>query len=214
MRNILNVVFDILLLMAIVIAAVGHMLPWFRAEARPDRFGHIQFLDGRDFKIDPKQPPDERRRAEEEARRQLAIELMSFQAWHAFRSGIALAALALLVALSLLINWGTIIRRFLVLGMFGSCLMAILFITLSMTHYPITEWHRQYAGRLWTDAGFAVALAPACVAAALSLIRMIWTMPPVRPKAALAGLPDASPFEPASRTPERADKPELFAQRD
>ena len=32
MRSILNVIFDILTLMALVIAGVGHMLPWFRAD--------------------------------------------------------------------------------------------------------------------------------------------------------------------------------------
>ena len=125
MRSILNVIFDILTLMALVIAGVGHMLPWFRADLRSDRF------EARDLKLDWPQQPN--RAPEQEARRQLSVDLMSFQAWHAFRSGIALAVLAALVALSLLINWGPVPRRVLVPGMFASCLVSILFITLSMT---------------------------------------------------------------------------------
>src|SRR5262249_21345343 len=143
MRNILNVIFDILMLMAIVIAGVGHMLPWFRSDLRTDRL-----IIQRDFKGDFKQE-EETRRAAEEARRQVSMELMSFQAWPAPGGGIARAVLAFLVALSLLINGGPLMRRILVLAMFAGCLVAIVFITLSVTHYPITKWHRQYAGRLW-----------------------------------------------------------------
>ena len=65
MRSILNVIFDILTLMALVIAGVGHMLPWFRADLRSDRF------EARDFKLDWPQRPD--RAPEQEARRQLSV---------------------------------------------------------------------------------------------------------------------------------------------
>ena len=206
MRSILNVIFDILTLMALVIAGVGHMLPWFRADLRSDRF------DVRGFKLDWPQQPD--RAAEQEGRRQLWVDLMSFQAWHASRSGVALAVLAALVALSLLINWGPVPRRVLVLGMFASCLVSILFITLSMTHYPITELHERYAGRLWTDAGFAVALAPVCFAAGFSLIRMIWTMPPVRPRPVATPLPQATPLESPARPRDRIHDTGVFVPRE
>jgi hypothetical protein len=213
MRNILNVVFDILTLMAIVIAGVGHMLPWFRSDLRADRIMGKEFKgDFRDF-----QQAEQARHAEDEARRQTSIEIMAFQAWHASRSGVALAVLAVLVSLSLLINWRPLMRRILVLAMFASCLVAILFITLSMTHYPITEWHRQYAGRLWTDAGFVTALAPTCFAAAFCLIRMIWTMPPVRARPAPPpDLPQATPLEtrPPLRPRERMDDAGLFVPRE
>jgi len=192
--------------MALVIAGVGHMLPWFRADLRSDRF------DARGFKLDWPQQPD--RAAEQEARRQLSVDLMSFQAWHASRSGVALAVLAALVALSLLINWGPVPRRVLVLGMFASCLVSILFITLSMTHYPITEYHERYAGRLWTDAGFAVALAPVCFAAGFSLIRMIWTMPPVRVRPVATPLPQATPLDTPARPRDRVHDTGLFTPRE
>src|SRR5436305_74081 len=77
MRSLLNMIFDILTLMALVIAGVGHMLPWFRADLRSDRF------EARDFKLDWPQQPN--RAPEQEARRQLSVNLMSFQAWHASR---------------------------------------------------------------------------------------------------------------------------------
>ena len=176
-----NVIADMLTLMAIAVAGVGHMLPWFRTDGRFDQFGwqvNIVFKDG---KVEGAEMEEQRRKTEE-ARQQRAVELMEFQSWHALRSGAALAGLTFLVALSLAISWGPVCRRFLVLLMFCCALAALLFITLSLTHYPITETHRRLAGTLREAEGFFVALVPTCFALGFCLIRMIWTMPPVRTK--------------------------------
>jgi hypothetical protein len=138
------------------------------------------------------------REAADERRRQRALTLMEFQAWHAIRSGAALGALCLLVFLSLAISWGPGLRRLLVLLMFLCALAAVAFIALSFSWYPVTEEHKLLAGSLYQDDGFLVALIPACFALGFCLIRMIWTMPPVRVAPAvvtLAGHP--APGRPA-----------------
>jgi hypothetical protein len=199
MRSLLNVIADILTLVAIAVAGVGHMLPWFRTEGRFDQFNwqgkRELFVEG---KAGPRDLEAERQKMEE-ARQQRAVELMEFQSWHALRSGVALGGLTILVALSLAISWGPVCRRFLVLLMFGCALAALLFITLSLTHYPITETHRRLAGTVREDDGFLVALVPTCFALAFCLIRMIWTMPPQRVK--LVETP------PPSRPPRMVDEP-------
>ena len=222
MRNILNVIFDVLILLAIVVAGVGHMLPWFRADYARIQGGappipKVDFGKGdlKDGKIDLQQ--DLRR--QQDAQRDLDMEVMSFQAWHAERSAIALGVLALLVSLSLLVHWEPTGRRILVLSMFVASLAAIFFMTLGLTHYPITEWHRRFAGNLWIQAGFGVALAPTCCCAAFSLIRMIWTMPPLRKKESLV-LTEAVAAEPNSAAAPRdasqppRHSPEAFAPRE
>src|SRR5262252_3957128 len=96
MKNVLNVIVDMLTLMALCVAAVGHILPWFDA----NRFSQDPYF----------------------------AELQTdFQQWHAERSGIALAVLGGLVAISLLINWGPECRRVINLLMFVSAFAALIF---------------------------------------------------------------------------------------
>src|SRR5438128_2477863 len=99
MRRVLDVIADVLTLLALVVAAVGHMLPWFRS------MWPMRGEEGHTFPVD----------------------VMRYQAFHALPSGIALVILGGLVALSLLIAWGPVMRRLLVLLMFLCTLASILF---------------------------------------------------------------------------------------
>jgi hypothetical protein len=168
MKNILNVVADILTLVALTIAGVGHILPWFRPSSWPN-------------------PP-------------LDENLLNFQAWHAARSGLALGVLAVLIGLSLAINWGAVMRRLLTLGMFLSAFVALAFEVLTQSPYHFTDAHKAVAQTAFRfNDGFLVALIPTCFAVFFCLVRMIWTMPPTRkrpePVLAMPAYPDTSPAE-------------------
>src|SRR5262245_16664155 len=153
MKNVLNVIADILTLMALCVAAIGHVLPWFEA-------GYISRFDGE-------------------------VYLTEFQHWHAERSGIALGVLAALVALSLLINWGAEFRRIINLLMFGSAFAALLFQLMIFSNFQHTPAAYLRFEPHDTGPGYALSLIPTCVALFLSLVRMLWTMPPSRPPKAL-----------------------------
>jgi hypothetical protein len=219
MRTRLNVIVDVLTLVAIAVAGVGHMLPWFRADL-PQRRDDVRFGSGPGPGVDFKEwerQRDARDKERDEELRQRRVELMNYQAWHASRSGIALGVLGVLVFLSLAVNWGHGARKVLVILMFISALAALIFITLSHTAYPITPLHERFAGTVRDDGGFPTALAPTCVAAALCLIRMLWTMPPPRGQPVAAPLPPVIQAEPLDRAPARPftdspRKPNVFSQ--
>src|SRR2546423_9445406 len=111
MKNILNVIADILTLVAVSVAAVGHVLPGFKRNL-------LGFL------------PD------------VDVGLNELQKEHATRSGIALAALAGLIFLSLLFRWGSGMRRLLNLAMFVSAFAALLFELLIFSNLPQKEGWR------------------------------------------------------------------------
>jgi hypothetical protein len=113
MKNVLNVIADILTLLAVCVAAVGHVFPWLNRE----RMG-----------------------IHEEAAVQW---LREFQIWHATRSGIALAVLGALVCLSLVFRFGPTMRRLLNLAMFAGAFIALLFELLIFSNYFSGEDQRQ-----------------------------------------------------------------------
>ena len=176
MRNFLNVIADILTLVAVAVSGVGHVLPWFRADPYAMPRLKMDFKDG--FKNVPFQ-------LDEQALHTKNQEYMEFQAWHVMRSGPALGVLALLTALSLAFPWGAFCRRILVLLMFASAVTAIFFIAIAYSPFPFSDGHRQIAGQFRESYGFLTSLIPACVAAGICLIRMIWTMPPQRARTAM-----------------------------
>ncbi len=161
MKNALNVIVDIMTLMALCVAAIGHVLPWF-----DDRWaGQIAGIG-------------------------------EFQVWHSMRSAYALGALAVLICLSLLIRWGPGMRRLLNLAMFVSAFAALLFELLVFSrstpwdapvapgvvfapglYRPVIE-HRMTERDM--DVGYMMSVIPTGIAVFLSLLRMLWTMPPSR----------------------------------
>lgn len=195
MRNVLNIIADILTLLAITVAGVGHMLPWFmppRSYSRPPErpsFGK-ELKDP--LKIQEEQKEDQKK--VEEAWREQKEELMDFQGWHAIRSGVALGVLTLLVGLSLVFTWGPTARRFLVLLMFVAALTTVVFLTLPYSAYPLTEMHRNISKsqRNFQEYLYLVALIPICIALGITLLRMIWTMPPVRDKSGSCAEPQTT----------------------
>jgi hypothetical protein len=100
MKNVLNVIADILTLMALCVAAIGHVLPWFES-------GQFQ-------------------RGAQAAKVDMA-ELHDLQRTYASQSGPALGALGALICLSLIFRWGPTMRRALNLGMFAAAFAALLF---------------------------------------------------------------------------------------
>ena len=105
MKSIPNVIADILTLLALCIAAIGHVLPWFDR----NRLGIVGNLNG--------------------------AWLADLQQWHSTRSGSALAVLAVLICLSLVFNWGETMRRLLNLAMFAGAFVALLFELLIFSNY-------------------------------------------------------------------------------
>ena len=178
-RRFLDVITDILILVALAVAGVGHFLPWFEIEekaivesASPDA-------------ADGDAADDSDAEAGKEAAKDAAEEplgegpsALDFQVWYAARSGIALAVAALLVGTSLTLNLGVGTRKLLVLLMFGSVLVALAFQAMIWTPFPITETHRQLAGSNWhlNQQEYLLALVSSAVAGALCLVRMAWTM--------------------------------------
>jgi hypothetical protein len=150
MKNILNVIADILTLLAVCIAAIGHVLPWFD-QNRVARLG-----------VD------------------MGPWLGDFQTQYSQRSGAALAVLGVLLCLSLLFNWGHTMRRLLNLGMFASAFIALLFELMIFSNYFNRDGQNPVRFHD-TDVGFHLAMIATCVALFFSLVRMLWTMPPVRP---------------------------------
>jgi hypothetical protein len=217
MRNFLNVIADILTLLAIVIAGIGHMLPWLDARYPYDNpvnlepFKQVQGQNWQEQDRLQRAWDAKATKAREERDRARAVDYMSFQAWHASRSGIALGVLTVLVFLSLAFTWPPTMRRILVLLMFGAALTALIFETLIFTQYPITEQHVSYAGRLHPDGGFVTAVVGTSLAVFFSLIRMLWTMPPVRAKSDEP--PSSAHAVPVAR-PSPEPGPSFGAQRD
>ncbi|NQT39328.1 MAG: hypothetical protein HQ581_17660 [Planctomycetes bacterium] len=172
-RRILDVIADVLTLLALAVAGAGHMLPWVEIrveqpeqkseaaadagqEKRPGRVDHYHHMSDR-YRYEP-----------------VPIE---FQIWHASRSGIALAAAAVLVGLSLVFRLGVIARKFLVLLMFASTAAAVAFQLMIYSPYPFTEAHRSLeTSSLHELDGYFVAMIPSIIAGVLCTLRMGWTM--------------------------------------
>jgi hypothetical protein len=155
MKTVLNIIADILTLIAVCTAGVGHVLPWFEVIENAPMIGNTRFGPG------------------------LRVELGNFQAEIATRSAVALGVLAALLCLSLLIHWGPAMRRLLNLGMFASAFLALLFEILALTGY--FNWGGARPAQMHAPlVGFRMALIATGVAVGLSLVRMIWTMPPTR----------------------------------
>lgn len=178
MKNILNVIADILTLVALSIAAVGHVLNWYDFDRwyryQPQRTKEFveKWVDGkRELLAEKRQPvmPQE-----------FVDRVMESQYWHASRSGAALGGLAFLIMLSLVFPWGPGMRRLLNLLMFGAAFAALLFEVLFVRGLETPDGIP--AGLEWAGPGFLLALIPTCFAIGFSLIRMIWTMPPGRPQ--------------------------------
>ncbi|MBI3411313.1 MAG: hypothetical protein HY040_23510 [Planctomycetes bacterium] len=162
MKNVLNVIVDMLTLMALCVAAIGHVLPWFDVN-RISRFQGLYLTD--------------------------------FQQWHAERSGIALGVLGGLVALSLLINWGPECRRIINLLMFVSAFAALLFQLMIFSNFQFALGDSPRLELHDTGPGYGLSLIPTGVALFLSLLRMLWTMPPTRQPKALPIVATALPPE-------------------
>lgn len=180
MKIVLNVIVDMLTLLALCVAAIGHVLPWFDR----NRMTNMQVF-GR-------------------AAVDLAA-LTDFQQWHAVRSGTALGILAMLVCLSLVINWGPAMRRVLNLGMFACAFVALLFELLIFSNYELVgpQRHLQIND---TEGGYGLAMIPTCFALFFCLLRMIWTMPPTRPTVPAMDLPEmVPPAAPRRATPDDRD---------
>jgi len=174
-RRILDVITDVLTLLALAIAGVGHFLPWF--EEYTDRYQERHYDYERE-ELGVEQIGEEV--AEKEAAgddREEHVLPIDFQMWHAVRSGIALALAAILVGASLTLDLGVGTRKLLVFLMFVTMLAAIGFQVMICTPYPITEAHRQFASVHWRELdGHLAALIPSVIAGALCLVRMGWTM--------------------------------------
>ncbi len=153
MKNILNVIADMLTLLAVCLAALGHVLPWFDR----NRMAFFRGPQNIDFQ-----------------------ELTVFQRSYSVWSGTALGILALLVCVSLLFSWGPAVRRFLNLGMFASAFVALLFELMVFSGYP-SPGDQRHLQLHDTEGGYLLAMVPTCCAVFFSLVRMLWTMPPIRP---------------------------------
>jgi hypothetical protein len=155
MKTVLNIIADVLTLIAVCVAAIGHVLPWFDVVERAPMVGNLRSGPG------------------------FRVELGNFQAEVATRSAVALGALAAVVCLSLLIHWGPAMRRLLNLGMFAGAFLALLFEILAFTGY--SNWVDTRPVQMHSPlVGLRMALVATGVAVGLSLVRMIWTMPPTR----------------------------------
>jgi hypothetical protein len=149
--RILDLVFNLLILAAIVIAGVGHLLPWLRTQ---------QFYPG---PMPPSGPVVDER-------------LIELQTNHAIPSIAALGVMALLTGISLAVRMGPGMRKFVLLLMFLAGLAAIGIQASMFSHYHFTQVHRELQGNYWMDDGFLVALIPTCFATGFCLVRMSWTM--------------------------------------
>lgn len=148
--RILDLVFNLLILACIVIAGVGHMLPWLRGESQV--FG--MYPAG--------QTQDER--------------LVRLQTEHAIPSAAALGVMAVLTGVSLAVRLGPGMRKFVLLLTFFAGLAAIVIQAAVFTHYHLSPLHQEMQGRFWAADGFFVALVPTCFATGFCLVRMAWTM--------------------------------------
>jgi hypothetical protein len=102
--------------------------------------------------------------------------IRDIQLEHSAPSGIALGVLAGLVCLSLAFNWGPIMRRLFNLAMFISAFAALLFELMIFSNSMGWGFQRPIQLRD-TETGFGLALVPTICAVAISLLRMLWTMP-------------------------------------
>ncbi len=174
-RRILDVIADVLTLLALAVAGAGHMLPWVdmrveqpeqKNEAAADADAGYAHGPGRDYRY---HEMGNRDRYEP-----VPIE---FQIWHASRSAIALAAAAVLVGLSLVFRLGVLARKFLVLLMFAAMAAAVAFQLMIYSPYPFTGAHRSLeTSSLHELDGYFVAMIPSIIAGVLCVLRMGWTM--------------------------------------
>ena len=166
-RRLLDVIADILILLALAVAGVGHFLPWFEMGDET-----VQASAPAD---DPAADAGDDADKEDLGGGPTAID---FQIWYATRSGAALAVAALLVGVSLAMNLWVGARKILVLLMFASVLAALAFQGMIWSPFPISEIHRQFVDSNWhlNDKAYLVAIVSTAVAAALCLVRMAWTM--------------------------------------
>ncbi len=160
-RRIFDVIADILILLALAFAAVGHLLPW----AKPEQEKSIEIAN------------TETQNEPANAETQLESTLTEFQQWYALRSGAALGAAALLVGFSLVFDPGLRLRKLLVLLTFASVFVAIVFQMMIHSPYTIATAPRLPDGAALrgTD-DFLWAVISTVVAGALCLVRMTWTM--------------------------------------
>ena len=163
MKNVLNVIADVLTLAAVCIAAIGHVLPWFNIYRLPWQFA------GPNANVN------------EAAVREAEASLNEFQRIHAAQSGIALGVLAALVFLSLLIRWGPGLRRLLTICMFVSAFAALLLELLVLSDLPEINLGRLVSFTSIRNDAFMLSVIPTCCAVFFCLVRMLWTMPPTRP---------------------------------
>lgn len=163
MRNVLNVIADVLTLAAVCVASIGHVLPWFNVFRIPWQFN------GPGGAADPAIVQD------------TEAKLIEFQQTHAAQSGIALGVLAGLIFLSLLIRWGPGLRRLLTICMFVSAFAALLLELLVLTDLPHLDLGRVVSFTSIQSEGFYLAMVPTACAVFFCLVRMLWTMPAVKP---------------------------------
>lgn len=164
--RILNVITDILTLLALAIAGVGHFLPWtdIQVEKRVPR-GEVRL-----------EIPDELAEVSPAGLDQQPSPL-EFQGWHVVRSGTALGLAAVLVGVSLVMDPRARARKLLVFLMFAAVLTALVFQVMIYSPYPFSEVHRSFQGASIRELqGYYLALIPTIIAGALTLVRMGWTM--------------------------------------
>ena len=172
-RRILDVTADILMLMALAVAGIGHFLPWARVRVERRVDVPVSVLES-DSPLEGRMDSPHSYPGGGYHYESLPLE---FQWWHVVRSGSALGVAALLVGISLVWNPRVTTRKLLVLFMFVSLLAAIVFQVMIYSPYPISEVHRSLdVSSVHELEGFYVAFVPTIIACALSLARMGWTM--------------------------------------
>ncbi len=212
-RRVLDAVFDVLTLVAIVIAAIGHLFDWFDTSNtvtvyNRERQSRRVMTNGAFARNVPEavdahtgtattdgvrspngsSAPNAEDGTEKSSEPDVASvrrTVRKVQAWHAGFSAAALGVAALLVFASLLIDWSRTARKLLVFLMLLALLTALGFQVLVFSSYPLTDIHRELIDQPWRPYVYpseiiALAIAPTAVAAVLTLVRMVWTMPHLR----------------------------------
>jgi hypothetical protein len=169
MRNILNVITDVLTLIAVSVAAIG--LVGFSSIV--NSMGFHQGVDNIWFS-----------------------RVRSLADANILGAGISLSLLGVGIMVSLVAPLPLLWRRFLTLGMFATAFTAMLFLVFMITTFDRIQFPDNFFNRWDAKNMLIVAIVPTGFAIFFSLIRMIWTMPPERraTEAASAGPSRAGHF--------------------
>ncbi len=180
-RRVLDVIADILTILALTTAGIGHLGPWFHVSDHRSSYRHGHYTQ-RDSaaNADDRDAENEKRVAMQNARRQTT----EVQAFYASRSGIALGASAFFVFLSLVAVPGVRLRKILVVFIFLSAVVAMVFQVLPFSPYNDLVFDRSTwpDHHIYEDWGLIMSMIATGIAGGLSLIRMTWTMTASQPR--------------------------------